>query len=203
MATNLVHNAGVNYTLYYNVLSYFKTIMNNHPGIKIVTQGGADTFDRREFPMYPIADVSILETTLDLTTTVYKVQLIVADKGENKRNESGEYNRQTIPFFGVDDDISIFNNTLGIINDLTSYTQRSVVGYEIDSPITCIPFVDRFNNGLCGWVSTFDLITHNNRDRCLFDLLGNEQVEPYVPGTLVWATTATKWLELASKWKNA
>jgi len=171
MATNLTHNAGVNYTLYFNILNYFKTIMKNHPGIKLVSLGGLDNIDQKEFPMYPIGNVNIVDTRFGLSTTTYTVQLLVADKGENKKNESDEYNRQTVPFFGVDDDVSIFNNTLGILNDLTSYTQRGVVGFEIADEIVCEPFVDKFNNGLCGWVATFNLITHNDKNRCLFFLI--------------------------------
>ncbi len=30
----IVENSGVNYTLYYNILDYFKTIMTNHPSLQ-------------------------------------------------------------------------------------------------------------------------------------------------------------------------
>ena len=167
----VVQNTGVNYTLYFNILNYFKTIMKNHPGIKLVSYGDLTNLDQKQFPMYPIGNVNVIDTRFGLNTTSYTVQLIVADKGENKSNESNEYNEQTIPFFGVDDDVSIHNNTLGILNDLTAYTQRGVQGFEIVDEIECIPFVDRFNNGLCGWVATFNLITHNDKNRCLFFLI--------------------------------
>jgi hypothetical protein len=36
---NVVQNTGVNYSLYYNALDYFKTIMVNHPSIEAVSQG--------------------------------------------------------------------------------------------------------------------------------------------------------------------
>ena len=36
---SVVNNTGVNYSLYYNVLDYFKTIMVNHPQIESVSQG--------------------------------------------------------------------------------------------------------------------------------------------------------------------
>ena len=53
----IVHNSGINYTLYYNTLNYFKTIMSNHPSIQVVTQGDMSDFDSREFPSYPIGNV--------------------------------------------------------------------------------------------------------------------------------------------------
>lgn len=149
--------------------------MKNHPGIKIVSYGGLDNLDQKQFPMYPLGNINVIDTTFGKNTTSYTIQLIIADKGENKSNESNEYNEQTVPFFGVDDDVSIHNNTLGILNDLTAYTQRGVQGFEIEDDIVCEPFVDRFNNGLCGWVATFNLITHNDKNRCLFFLINPEE----------------------------
>jgi hypothetical protein len=56
------------------------------------------------------------------------------------------------------------------MNDLLSFTQYSVESFQINSTIGLEPFADRFNNGLAGWAASFTLTTHNNRDRCLFDL---------------------------------
>ncbi len=168
----IIHNSGTNYTLYYNVLNYFKSIMNNHPSIGMVTQGNIVDFDSREFPMYPVGNVTILRADFEGTLTNYEIQLIIADKIKNKNNESNAVtNEQEIPFYGVDDTVDIHANTLGIINDLTSYTAKSVDGFEINDIITNEPFEDRFNNGLAGFVSTFVLTVHNDRDRCLFELL--------------------------------
>lgn len=172
MSNYLQYNQGVNYTLYYNALDYFQTIMNNHPQITKVTTGDIQDVDDREFPMYPMGNVNILSTTILDSTTKHEIQLVVADKIKNKNNESNSTtNEQTIPFFGVDDYVDILANSLAIINDLTSYTAYSVAAFDIDGDIVCEPFVERFNNGLAGHVATFTLVTHNNRPRCLYDLL--------------------------------
>jgi hypothetical protein len=169
MAQSLVNNAGVNYTLYYNILNYFKTIMNNHPGLSNVTYGDMPNMDNREFEFYPFGNLLITDTTFGTSTTNYTIQLTVADKIKNKNNLSdGRTNEQSIPFYGVDDMVDIHANTLGILNDLTAFTQRGVVGFDIDGDIECKPFAEQFNNGLAGWVATFNLTTHNNKDRCLF-----------------------------------
>lgn len=168
----IVHNSGVNYTLYYNILDYFKTIMDNHPSLQFVTKGLIQDFDTREFPQYPVGNVNVLSCQYLDTITSWEIQLIVADKIKNKNNESTpSTNEQTIPFYGVDDTVDIHANTLAIINDLTSFTQKSVDGLDIPETIINEPFEDRFNNGLAGWVSTFTVTVHNNRDRCLFPLL--------------------------------
>lgn len=166
----LQNNQNVNYTLYYNALEYFQTIMTNHPQIQKVTTGDIQVIDDREFPMYPLGNVNILSTTIGGSTTQHEIQLVIADKIKNKNNESGNRtNSQTIPFYGVDDTVDILANTLTIINDLTSFTAYSVQSFDVGD-IVCEPFVERFNNGLAGHVATFTLITHNDRPRCLYDL---------------------------------
>jgi len=167
----IVHNNAQNYTLYYNILNYFKDVMSQHPSISAATQGNLDVIDYEQFPSYPFGNVAITETIFGTNTTNFLVQIIVADKQKNKNNESvGNRNLQEIPFFGVDDMVDIHANTLAIINDITSYTQRSLSGFEVNDDITCTQFSDRFNNGLAGWVSTFTLTTHNNKNRCEFEL---------------------------------
>jgi hypothetical protein len=176
----IVHNSGVNYTLYYNTINFFKTIMNNHPSIEVVTHGNISDFDTREYPAYPIANVNILTADFGENVTNYSIVLTIADKIKNLNDESDDRtNAQTIPFKGVDDTVDIHANTLAILNDLTSYVQRGVDGFEINELITCTKFEDQFNNGLAGWTAEFTLTTHNDRDRCLFFLIRPEQVSEY------------------------
>ena len=175
MATPIINNTGTNFTLYYNVLNYFKTIMSNHPSIEAVTQGDISNIDVDQFPNYPLGNILITDTSFGTSITTYQIQLTVADKIKNKNNESNERTNEQIinAIFGVNDVVDIHANTLAILNDLTSYTQRGVAGFEINGDINCKAFSDEFNNGLAGWVATFELTTHNDKNRCLFFLLGD------------------------------
>jgi len=177
MATPLINNTGTNYTLYYNVVNYFRTIMSNHPSIHAVTLGDIAQFDDKQFTEYPIGNLQILESDFGTSVTNFRVQLMVADKVKNKNNESDpRNNEQTIPYYQVDDKVDIFANTLAILNDLTSYTQRGVQNFEINEDIICTPFADRLDNGVAGWTAEFTLTTHNDKNRCLFFLIPvNEQ----------------------------
>ena len=80
MSNYLQNNAGNNYSLYYNVLDYFRTIMNNHPTIAQVSQGDIFQIDDNQFTLYPLGNVQILGAQFDPTTTNYDIQIIVADK---------------------------------------------------------------------------------------------------------------------------
>ena len=170
--SQIVKNSAENFSLYYNTLNYFKTIMKNHPSIAKVTQGDIFQFDATEFPQYPIGNVLITLANFGSNITDYNVQLIVADKVKTMRDDVGtaSTNKQIVPFDGTDDVVDIHANTLSILNDLTAYTQKSNYGMEINGDISCTPFADRFNNGLAGWSAEFTLTVHNDRNRCLFFL---------------------------------
>jgi hypothetical protein len=160
-----------NYTLYYNVLNYLKGIMKNHPSINYVSQGDVFSIDTTEFPQYPIGNVIITNAIFDGKSTDYSVQIVVADKTKLKGNESsGSYNSQTIEFEGVDDTVDVHANTLSIINDLISFTDRKEEGFEVNGTVNCTAFKQRFDNGLAGWGADFTLRVHNDRNICLFDL---------------------------------
>jgi hypothetical protein len=172
MGANVVNNQATNYSLYYNVLDYFKEIMSNHPSINQVSQGDIFEIDDYEFPYYPLGNILITDARFNNTQTIYTCQLIVADKVKLKNDESqGRTNAQTVPYFGTDDTVDIHANTLSIINDLLSYTQYSVQAFDINNEIRLTAFKDKFDNGLAGWVANFELIAHNDRPRCLFNLL--------------------------------
>ena len=169
---NVVQNQNVNYGLYYNVLDYFKIIMKNHPSLNYVSQGDVFSIDNREFPAYPLGNILITKSVLTEKTIIHSCELTIADKVKQKANESQPTtNEQSIPYYGIDDTVDIFANTLSIVNDLTTFTQFSVQSFDITSNISVMPFKDKFDNGLAGHVAQFDLIAHGYRNRCTYDLL--------------------------------
>jgi hypothetical protein len=174
MSTALVTNTNTNYTNYYNLINFFAEYMAQHPSITEVGNEDLADFDEREFPNYPVANINVLGTTFKDTTTDFNMQIIIADKYKNKNNESDERtNEMSVPFFGTDDKIDIWANTLAIMNDVTSFIQRGVTNFDINGDINCKQYHERFDSGLAGWTINFTLTTHNDRNRCLFELYPN------------------------------
>jgi hypothetical protein len=169
MGAQTVNNIGTNYTLYYNILDYWKTIMKNHPSINFVSQGDMFSIDTKEFPAYPLGNVMITKASMGEKEIVYGIQITLADKVKLKNNEStGTANNQTIPFDGTDDTVDIHANMLSVMNDLICFTRTGVNAFEFSNDIQVTPFSDNFDNGLAGWVANMELIVFNSCDTCLF-----------------------------------
>jgi hypothetical protein len=66
-------------------------------------------------------------------------------------------NAQTITFEGPDDVVDIHANMLSVMNDLIGYTRTGVNAFEFSGDPSAQPFKDNFDNGLAGWVVTFNL----------------------------------------------
>ena len=150
--------------------------MKNHPSIQRVSYGDNFALDNDEFPQYPLGNVLITNARFGEKFIKFQVQLTIADKAKDKNNESiGVYNEQDVPFFGTDDTFDIHANTLSILNDLLSYTDRGVNAFEYTSEPNAIPFKNEMPNGLAGWVCSFDLEVFNQADICLYpNLAGND-----------------------------
>ena len=169
-----------NYSLYYNVLEFFRTIMKNHPSLNYVSQGDVFSIDTREFPQYPLGNIIVTGASFGEKFTDYTCQITIADKSKLKGMESsGSFNELTNEFEGSDDTVDIHANTLSIMNDLTSYIQRKEEGMEIQGNVNCIAFKERFDNGLAGWSADFTLRVHNDRPICLFDLNPADNIDAY------------------------
>jgi len=172
----VVNNASTNYALFYNIVDFFGTIMNNHPSIAKVTYGDMYEIDTTEFPAYPLGNLIITNARFEDKTIVLNVTLTIADKIKDKNNESvGEKNAQRIPFYGTDDTMDIHANTLSILNDLLAYTDYGVNAFNFRSAPNAMAFKDTLDNGLAGWTCSFDLEAFNANDRCLFNLDGTGQ----------------------------
>ena len=172
MGAEVVNNIGTNYTLYYNILNYFKTIMSNHPSLNFVSQGDMYSIDTNEYPAYPLGNVFISRADFLEKEIIYQVQITLADKVKLKNNEStGRTNAQTITFEGPDDVVDIHANMLSVMNDLIGFTRTGVNAFDFRGDPSAIPFKDNFDNGLAGWVVTFNLVVFNAADTCIFPTL--------------------------------
>jgi len=170
----VISNTNVNYTNYYNLINGIKDYCAQNPSISQVGNEDLADFDLREFPMYPVVNINILSTRFKQSTTDYEVQLLIADKYKEKNNESNpRTNEQTVPFYGTDDKYDAWANALAVMNDISSFLQRGMTNFEINGNIKALQFHERFDSGLCGWTLNFILTTHNDKNRCLFELYPN------------------------------
>jgi len=163
----LTNNNNTNYTNYYNILNFLGDTISSHPSINSVQQGPITDIDNKEFPNYPFGNIIITGMLIRDNTTLYSVILTIGDKVKDIKNEDIPNQPQLIDFYGNDDEVDVFANTSGILNDILSYIDKGTTQLNIDGDINMSPFSEKFRNHISGFSASFNIKTFNDRNRCL------------------------------------
>lgn len=162
----IVKNTNINFTNYYNILNFLGDTLKNHSSIAYVSQGPILDIDNFSFPSYPFANILINQINVLGKVSTYSVNIIVGDKVKELNNLSENDTPQIIDFYGTDDEVDVFANTLGILNDVLNFIENGTTAFTIEGGITMNPFSNKFKNGISGFSADFNLSTFNNRNFC-------------------------------------
>lgn len=127
--------------------------------INTVTYGDITQVDLSKQTIFPLAHVMInsvnhLERILSFNITVMTMDVV----NQSKDTTSDIY-------VDNDNEQDILNTQLAVINRLVEKLRSGTLHsdkYQLEGNPLCEPFVDRFENKIAGWATTFDVIIHND-----------------------------------------
>lgn len=127
--------------------------------INTVTYGDITQVDLSKQTIFPLAHVMInsvnhLERILSFNITVMTMDVV----NQSKDATSDIY-------VDNDNEQDILNTQLAVINRLVEKLRSGTLHsdkYQLEGNPICEPFVDRFENKIAGWATTFDVIIHND-----------------------------------------
>ena len=154
-----------------NIVDDFQLLANRHKQINSFGFGDVDEFtyqvDRRDkqvnpsdqAPYYPYLYVVPANVIQDFGFMTYEFQLLVSDI--MKRD--------------MDNMTDILSDTLQIMNDVISMFRLSVTEqlgdynkyYYLDDAVTMVPFIEQYDDLLCGYSATIRIKTKTYLDRCV------------------------------------
>lgn len=149
---------------FYLVLEKVNEYLSAHPLINNVSFGDIDDIDLRKQTIFPLAHVIVRDAQFQgqyFNTVVFTLDILVMDIVDVDKND---IRTEVDPFYGQDNLQDVLNSTLVVLNSLTQdlvkgdlYTEM----YQIDGVPSCVPFLDRFENKLAGWLMTLTIKTAN------------------------------------------
>ena len=149
----------------YLILEKVNEYLSAHPLINNVSFGDIDDIDLRKQTIFPLAHVIVRDAQFQgqyFNTVVFTLDILVMDIVDVDKND---IRTEPDPFYGQDNLQDVLNSTLVVLNSLTQdlvkgdlYTEM----YQIDGVPSCVPFLDRFENKLAGWMMTLTIKTANN-----------------------------------------
>jgi acetolactate synthase regulatory subunit len=127
--------------------------------INTVTYGDITQVDLSKQTIFPLAHVMInsvnhLERILSFNITVMTMDVV----NQSKDATSDIY-------VDNDNEQDLLNTQLAVINRLVEKLRSGTLHsdkYQLEGNPICEPFVDRFENKIAGWATTFDVIIHND-----------------------------------------
>ena len=148
---------------FYNLTNKIKTKLQEEPFVNTVTFGSIDDVDLDKQSIFPLSHVIINSAIVATNNLTFNVSIMAMDLVDISNDEI------TDVFVGNDNEQDVLNTQLAlltrVINDLQRgdlYTDK----FQVQGPVTCEPFVDRFENKLAGWTSSFDVIVQNDMTIC-------------------------------------
>lgn len=148
---------------FYDLTDKIKDTLKAEPFVNTVTYGSLDDIDLNKQTIFPLSHIIVNNAVVNTNIVTYNVSVLCMDIVDESKLET------TDEFVGNNNEQDVLNTQLAIQNRLLSLLQRGDLytdKFQVEGDVTCEPFVDRFENKLAGWVSTFDVLVPNDMTVC-------------------------------------
>lgn len=142
---------------YYEITELLHTTLtDSRVDFSTITHGSIEDVDLARQTIFPLAHVTPSTATLGDKTITYSMNIAALDIVDYNKDDLRD---ETNPFYGTD-------NKMDVLSDLSVRLQIAVDiirrklsdrNITIESNITLTPFVDRFENLLAGWETTWSI----------------------------------------------
>jgi len=127
--------------------------------INTVTYGDITQVDLSKQTIFPLAHVMInsvnhLERILSFNITVMTMDVVNQSKDETSDIYVDNDNEQDI----LNTQLAVINRVVEKMRSGNLHTDK----FQLEGNPVCEPFVDRFENKIAGWATTFDVVIHND-----------------------------------------
>lgn len=150
-------------SVYYDILTKVKTLLEADIDIQTVTRGGIDKIALVKQNMYSLAHVTTNNANLAGNLMVFNMSIFLMDVVDISKSPEMDL------FKGNDNEEDVLNTTLTSLTRIMDQFRRGDVseqGFQLQGSVTLEPFVERFEDNVAGWVATFNVSTVHGMTIC-------------------------------------
>ena len=148
---------------YFKIIYDLKDAAIAEPFINTVTQGDITEIDLNKNTIFPLCHLTINNVTLTSNICTADISVILMDIVDfSKKAPSSDIR-------GNNNEMDVLNTQLAVAGRIQAELLRLDTyysDYQIDSPFTCEPFTDRFENNVAGWAVSFSITMANPSTKC-------------------------------------
>jgi len=128
-----------------------------------VTTGDLYDVNLNKQDIFPLAHIIVNNVTQEEQTLTFNISILAMDVVDQSKLSTEDR------FIGNNNEQDILNTQLAVLNKVIQVLRMGTLykdQYQLDSPVNCEPFYDRFENQLAGWTATMDIIIYNDIKIC-------------------------------------
>lgn len=147
--------------IFYGLTKAIKDHLEGNEVTSTVTLGDITDVDLNRRSIFPLAHMVVNPGTLNGSTVTMGISIVFCDVVDYSTTNAKD---QTEPFYGNNNLQDILDTQLYAANRLAESLYRGALWdaqYQIESPPSVEPFMDRFENVLAGWVMDFSVNVSN------------------------------------------
>lgn len=128
-----------------------------------VTTGDLYDVNLNKQDIFPLAHIIVNNVTQEEQTLTFNISILAMDIVDQSKLPTEDR------FIGNNNEQDILNTQLAVLNKVIQVLRMGTLykdQYQLDSPVNCEPFYDRFENQLAGWTATMDIVIYNDIRIC-------------------------------------
>lgn len=144
---------------FYQLSETIKEQLLQDQNINTVTTGNISDVNLNKQDIFPMGHIIVNSVVDEEQVLRFNISVLAMDIVDFSKSETIDR------FKGNNNEQDILNTQLAVINRLIQRLRKGQLYtemYQLDGNPSCLPFYDRFENGLAGWTATMDVLIYND-----------------------------------------
>ena len=146
---------------FYRVTQTIKDELVSNVNVNTVTYGDITRIDLSNQTIFPLSHIMVNNVTQQERVLIFNLTVFNMDIVDYSKEATTDI------FLDNDNEQDVLNTQLAVANRMIEKLRSGTLyldKYQLDGSASCEPFMDRFENQIAGWATTFTILVQNDID---------------------------------------
>ena len=146
---------------FYRVTQTIKDELVSNVNVNTVTYGDITRIDLSKQTIFPLSQIMVNNVTQQARVLIFNLTVFNMDIVDYSKEATTDI------FLDNDNEQDVLNTQLAVANRMIEKLRSGTLyldKYQLDGSASCEPFMDRFENQIAGWATTFTILVQNDID---------------------------------------
>ncbi len=146
---------------FYRVTQTIKDELVSNVNVNTVTYGDITRIDLSKQTIFPLSHIMVNNVTQQERVLIFNLTVFNMDIVDYSKEATTDI------FLDNDNEQDVLNTQLAVANRMIEKLRSGTLyldKYQLDGSASCEPFMDRFENQIAGWATTFTILVQNDID---------------------------------------